>query len=134
MPSSNYFDLSEEFQKKLKANKSHNKKPQIKSIKIRKTATKNPRITKKSWTGNDKMIGVSYIFLVSGFIFVLSFIFWVWILADCLRKETDEGNTRLIWVIVIVFTFIVGALLYYLIRRPKRVKELGRYAKGVQTI
>lgn len=80
------------------------------------------------------MIGISYIFLISGFILVLSFIFWVWTLADCLRKETDEGNTRLIWVIVIVFTYIVGAILYYLIRRPKRVKELGRYAKGIQTL
>ncbi|HII81153.1 MAG TPA: hypothetical protein HA261_12375 [Methanosarcina sp.] len=71
------------------------------------------------------MIGVSYIFLIFGFILVLSLIFWVWILADCLRKETDERNTRLIWVIVIVFTYIVGAFLYYFIRRPKRVKELG---------
>ena len=79
------------------------------------------------------MIGVSYIFLIFGFVLVFSFIFWVWTLADCQRKETDEGNTRLIWVIVIVFTYIVGALLYYLIRRPKRVKELG-YTKGIQTI
>ncbi|WP_235272774.1 PLD nuclease N-terminal domain-containing protein [Methanosarcina mazei] len=55
--------------------------------------------------------------MIFGFVLVFSFIFWVWTLADCLRKETDEGNTRLIWVIVIVFTYIVGALLYYLIRR-----------------
>jgi len=41
-------------------------------------------------------------------------------------EETDKRNTRLIWVIVIVFTYIVGAFLYYLIRQPKRVKELGR--------
>lgn len=72
------------------------------------------------------MIGVSYLFLIFGFILVLSFIFWVWTLADCLRNETDEGNTRLIWIIVIVFTYIVGAFLYYFSRQPKRVKELGR--------
>ncbi|MDI9394509.1 MAG: PLD nuclease N-terminal domain-containing protein [Euryarchaeota archaeon] len=50
----------------------------------------------------------------------------MWTLADCLRKDTDEGNSRLIWVVVIVFTYIIGALLYHFIRRTKRAKELGR--------
>ncbi len=63
------------------------------------------------------MFGTSYVFLAFVFIFLLSFILWVWALADCLRNETDEGNTRLIWVIVIVFTYIVGAFLYYFIRQ-----------------
>ena len=68
----------------------------------------------------------SLILIIFGFMFLLSFILWAWTLVDCLRKETDKGNTRLIWVLVIVFTYIVGAFLYYLIRQPKRVKELGR--------
>ncbi|WP_268989150.1 PLDc N-terminal domain-containing protein [Methanosarcina barkeri] len=44
---------------------------------------------------------------------------------DCAKNETDIGNTRLIWIAIIVLTFIVGAFLYYLIRRPKRLLELG---------
>jgi prolipoprotein diacylglyceryltransferase len=71
------------------------------------------------------MIGFSYVFILYAFIGLLSFIFWIWILIDCTKKETDIGNTRLIWVIIIVLTYIVGAFLYYIIRRPKRLLELG---------
>lgn len=72
------------------------------------------------------MFGNSIILLILGGFYLVSLILWVWTLADCLKKETDEGNIRLIWIIVIVFTYILGAFLYYLIRRPKRVKELGK--------
>lgn len=72
------------------------------------------------------MIGFSYVFILFAFISLLSFVFWMWILIDCVKKETDIGNTRLIWVIIIVLTYIVGAFLYYLIRRPKRRLELER--------
>jgi hypothetical protein len=71
------------------------------------------------------MMGFSYIFILFAFIGLLSVAFWIWILIDCAKNETDIGNTRLIWVIIIVLTYIVGAFLYYLIRRPKRLMELG---------
>jgi hypothetical protein len=51
---------------------------------------------------------------------------WIWALIDCVTKESDEGNNRLIWVLVIVFTHLVGAIIYFLVRRPQRLKELGR--------
>ena len=46
---------------------------------------------------------------------------WIWALIDCLIHETAQGNTRLIWSIVIVFTNVVGAVLYLLVRRPRRM-------------
>jgi prolipoprotein diacylglyceryltransferase len=71
-------------------------------------------------------LSFSFLLLIFGLMYLVSLALWVWMLADCLKKETEEGNTRLIWVIVIVFTYIIGAFLYYLIRRPKRIQELGR--------
>jgi len=71
-------------------------------------------------------MGFSYVFILFAFIALLSFVFWIWILIDCAKNETDIGNTRLIWVIIIILTYIVGAFLYYLIRRPKRLLELGK--------
>lgn len=71
-------------------------------------------------------LGFFFLLLSFGLMYLVSLVLWVWMLADCLKKETDEGNTRLIWVIVIVFTYIIGAFLYYLIRRPKRIQELGK--------
>ncbi|MBM3331167.1 PLDc_N domain-containing protein [candidate division WOR-3 bacterium] len=52
--------------------------------------------------------------------------FWVWILVEVLTRETDEGNNRLIWALVIVFTHWIGALIYLLARRQERIHKLGR--------
>lgn len=73
------------------------------------------------------MMGFSYIFILFAFIGLLSFVFWIWILIDCAKNETDIGNTRLIWVIIIFFNLYRGSFfLYYFIRRPKRLLELGK--------
>ena len=56
---------------------------------------------------------------------VAGFILWVTVLADCLVNESREGKERLVWAVVIVFTLVVGAGLYCLIRRPKRLAEQG---------
>lgn len=49
--------------------------------------------------------------------------FWVWALVDAIRVPDDsmyrEGN-KLIWVLVIIFTSVVGALIYVVIGRPPR--------------
>jgi hypothetical protein len=52
--------------------------------------------------------------------------FWVWMLIDCATRESDQGNTKLVWVIIILFANFLGALLYYLVRRPQRWAELQR--------
>lgn len=53
-------------------------------------------------------------------------IFWIWMLVECLRYESSEGNTRIVWLLVILFLHLLGALLYFLIRRPQRRSELGK--------
>jgi hypothetical protein len=47
-------------------------------------------------------------------------------LVEVLTRETDEGNSRLIWALVIVFTHWIGALIYLLVRRQERIRKLGR--------
>jgi TRAP-type C4-dicarboxylate transport system permease large subunit len=58
------------------------------------------------------------------FALVLS-IFWIWMLADCLINESSQGNAKIIWTLVILLTYFLGALLYLVIRRPQRKRELG---------
>lgn len=53
-------------------------------------------------------------------------IFWVWSLIDCATKEPSEGNEKVIWILIILFTHFLGALLYTLIRRPKRKELYGK--------
>jgi hypothetical protein len=47
------------------------------------------------------------------------FAFWVTMLIEAATKETDP-NDRLIWVLIIVLTTIIGALIYFFVRRPVR--------------
>ncbi|WP_462272745.1 PLDc N-terminal domain-containing protein [Methanohalophilus sp.] len=51
---------------------------------------------------------------------LLATAFWIWMLIDCITKETDRSNERLIWIIVIVFTHLLGAILYFILRKNKR--------------
>lgn len=52
--------------------------------------------------------------------------FWIWMIADCATNEENAGTSKTIWLIVIVLTQIIGALIYYIVRRPQRMQELGR--------
>ena len=54
---------------------------------------------------------------------VLGTIFWVWMLVDCATKEPDEGNNKVVWTLIIVFTHLIGAALYFFVRRPRRRAE-----------
>ncbi len=51
---------------------------------------------------------------------------WVWMIVDCATREPDEGNDKLVWILVIVFTHWVGALIYLRVRRPERQRLHGR--------
>jgi peptidoglycan/LPS O-acetylase OafA/YrhL len=50
----------------------------------------------------------------------LSFAFWLWMLIDCIQHEPDRGEQKVVWVLVIVFTGVVGALVYYFVRKSQR--------------
>jgi hypothetical protein len=53
------------------------------------------------------------------------FVFWIWMLVDCATKEPSQGNDKIIWILIIVFTHWSGALIYFLVRRPQRKREFG---------
>ena len=53
------------------------------------------------------------------------FAFWIWMLIDCATKEPSQGNDKIIWILIIVFTHWIGALIYFLVRRPQRKRDFG---------
>ena len=57
---------------------------------------------------------------------ILGTIFWLWMLVDCATEEPDEGNNKVVWSIIIVFTHLIGAALYFFVRRPRRRAALAR--------
>jgi hypothetical protein len=65
------------------------------------------------------------IFIPFLFVGLALMVFWIWMLVDCATKEPSTGNDKIIWVLIIVFTHWIGALIYFLVRRPERKKLFG---------
>jgi hypothetical protein len=57
---------------------------------------------------------------------ILAAMFWIWVLVDCLTKEPSEGNDKVAWTLFILMIPVVGALIYYFVRRPERIKAVGK--------
>ncbi len=57
---------------------------------------------------------------------ILQLVMWIWMLVDCLQNEPSTGNDKVIWVLLMVFLGVIGSLLYYFIRRPQRIEQLGK--------
>ena len=47
------------------------------------------------------------------------FIFWIWMLVDCIQNPSLTGNEKIIWVLVVIFLHALGALIYFLAGRSK---------------
>lgn len=48
-------------------------------------------------------------------------ILWLWALIDLLSSEFGNSTNKLIWVVVILFLPVLGALLYLLIGRKQKI-------------
>jgi hypothetical protein len=47
--------------------------------------------------------------------------FWLWMIVDCARHET--GSTMVAWLLLILFVGVLGAPLYFFLRRVPRVQS-----------
>lgn len=50
---------------------------------------------------------------------LLTTVFWIWMLIDCLQNPSLPGNEKLIWVIVILFLHFLGALIYFFVGKGR---------------
>jgi len=58
--------------------------------------------------------------LFGGLIGLACFVLWIWMLIDCLTNNGIPGSEKVAWVLVIIFTHFLGALIYFFVGRPKR--------------
>jgi hypothetical protein len=49
--------------------------------------------------------------------------FWIWMIIECITKERDPD--RLVWIVIIGVTHFIGAAIYFVIRRPRRIAHSG---------
>ncbi|MES2464127.1 MAG: PLD nuclease N-terminal domain-containing protein [Armatimonadota bacterium] len=57
-------------------------------------------------------LGLSGIFALAGTIF------WIVMLVDAVRREFRDSTMKLVWILILVFTNLLGAIIYYFVGRP----------------
>ena len=61
---------------------------------------------------------VFLIFLAVG---ILASVFWIWMLIDCATNKSLDGALKIVWILVILFTHLIGALIYFFVGRSQSV-------------
>ena len=59
-----------------------------------------------------------------------SFVFWIWMLVDCARRDFKKSDEKFIWVLITVFVQIIGAIIYYFVVKRKDKKMKGGVKMG----
>ena len=53
--------------------------------------------------------------LVAVLLGALLFVFWVWMLIDCLKRDFKKDYEKIVWILVMIFLHILGAIVYYFV-------------------
>ena len=60
---------------------------------------------------------------------IVSVVAFVWALIDIIKREDLDGTMKLVWILVVLFTGVLGAIIYYFVGRkpaaPTRTADPG---------
>lgn len=60
------------------------------------------------------------VWVILGLVSLVGTALWIWILVDCVVNEPNQGNDKVVWLLLIILLPFIGSLLYFFIRRPQR--------------
>lgn len=66
-------------------------------------------------------LGIGLIF----FLITLPSIFWVVMLIDVVKRDFPNSNDKIIWILILIFTQLVGSIIYYFLIKAKAPKNSG---------
>jgi len=71
------------------------------------------------------ILGIVLLFFLIWFAFIglgiLALVFWIFMIVDVAKRKFKEENDRIMWILIIIFTGIIGALIYYfMIKKPNK--------------
>jgi len=58
------------------------------------------------------------IVVMLAFLFLL--VFWLWMLVDCLKRDFKRDIDKVVWMIVLIFLHLLGAVVYYFVVKVSR--------------
>jgi glucan phosphoethanolaminetransferase (alkaline phosphatase superfamily) len=54
---------------------------------------------------------------------ILGTIFWIWMVIDCATNKKLRDDQKVIWLLVIIFTHLIGAIIYYFAGRTPQAGQ-----------
>ncbi len=66
------------------------------------------------------MVAIPILFML--LLVAASFIIWIYALIDTATRHFTDPNAKLIWILVIIFTHLIGAIIYLAIGRSQGSK------------
>ncbi len=64
------------------------------------------------------VVGIA-IGMMMPFLGVLATLFWIWMLVDCIRARFKQKEHKIAWILVIIFTHFLGAIIYFFLIKNK---------------
>ena len=65
-------------------------------------------------------VGASFFIILPMIILGIALsVFWIIELIDVIRREFPDPNTKILWLLVILFTHTLGAIIYYFAGKPQ---------------
>jgi hypothetical protein len=68
---------------------------------------------------NPPPLAISSVSIIILLFSLLFFVFWIWMLIDCIQNQRIKGTEKIVWVLVIIFLYALGALIYCLAGRKR---------------
>ena len=62
--------------------------------------------------GFGMFVGFGLVVIAIG---ILLFLFWLWMLIDCLKRDFKKDYEKIVWILVMIFLHILGAVIYYFV-------------------
>ena len=60
------------------------------------------------------ILGIILVLLIIGLVIFL-FIFWILMIVDAATRKFKSDTDKVVWILIIVFLHIIGALIYYFV-------------------
>ncbi len=54
---------------------------------------------------------------------ILGTVFWIWMVIDCATNKRLRDDQRVVWLLVIIFTHLIGAIIYYFAGRTPQAGQ-----------
>lgn len=62
---------------------------------------------------------IAMIWLIPIVLGISAFAFWLWMLIDCATLPPRADNDKIMWILIILFTHFIGALIYFFVARKR---------------